>query len=202
VARRRGVAGLESASGRDPFDPVARANRRVSASGRAGERSGHGAERAPRSRRPEAPDRQARARARRAVRVVVPAPRHRLERRRGGRPTNAFHRRAGADPGRAGRAAGRRAGGAGAACGCRGAEPRARRADDRRPGRPPLGDRLERGRGRARLPPLALAAALGHPRDAAGLVASPAVVGLSVSPGAPAPGGHRQAQTPRISWEA
>ena len=38
------------------------------------------------------------------------------------------------------------------------------------------------------LPPLALAPALGHPRDAARLVAHPALLGLSVSRGASAPG--------------
>ena len=51
--------------------------------------------------------------------------------------------------------------------------------------------RLERGHRRARLPALALAPALGHPRDAVRLVAGPALLRLSVSRGAAAPGHAR-----------
>ena len=62
--------------------------------------------------------------------------------------------------------------------------------DDRRARAASLGDRLQRGHRRTRLSPLAFAPALGHPRDAVRLVASPALVRLSVSHGASAPG-HR-----------
>ena len=51
----------------------------------------------------------------------------------------------------------------------------------------PVGAGVQRGRRRARLPPLALPASLGHPGDADGLVARQAVLGLSVSQGASAP---------------
>ena len=85
----------------------------------------------------------------------------------------------------------------------RGAEPRLGRGDDRRAPALPVGPGVQRGRRRARLPALAFAAALGHPRDADGLVAGKALLRLSVSQGAPAPARpadcHRVAEAPQAS---
>ena len=63
----------------------------------------------------------------------------------------------------------------------RGAKPRVPRGADRRAREVPLGEGLERGHRRARLSPLALAPALGPARDAHGLVARQALLGLPVS---------------------
>ena len=51
----------------------------------------------------------------------------------------------------------------------------------------PLGAGLRGGRRRAELPPVALAPSVGHPRDADGLVAGQALIGLSVSQGPSGP---------------
>ena len=61
----------------------------------------------------------------------------------------------------------------------RGGEPGPARANDRRARAAPLGDRLQPGHRRARLPALALAPALGAARNADGLVADPALLRLS-----------------------
>ena len=63
----------------------------------------------------------------------------------------------------------------------RGEQPRPGRADDRRPGRAPLGPGQRRGRRRAELQALALAAAMGPARHARRLVAGQALLRLSLS---------------------
>ena len=160
------------------------------------DRSADRGRRAPRARRPAPPDRPARARARRALRVRLPAPRHRLGGRRRRRPAGA--RRSASSSGSATRSP-LRLRDARAELGRRADVEEANRGLLERmiadPERAPLGVDLQRGHRRARLPALALAPALGHARDADGLVAGQALLRLSVSQGAAAPGAERHALT-------
>ena len=157
----------------------------------------------PASARRRAPTRRARtsaarsprsSRARRALRLRLPAPGIEWGVGAVGGPRVLSVRRARAGPRRARAPAARRPRRARPPRRRRGGKPRPDRADDRRPRAPPLAPDLQRGHRRARLPALALAPALGHPRDAARLVAGQALLGLSVSRGAGAPA---EAGTPR-----
>jgi hypothetical protein len=162
----------------------------VACSSRASRRPRHPPLRARRARLPRRPapaDRRAGAGSGPAVRLGLPAERHRLLGRGAGRPAHPLRRRAragsrwagGAGPGRQGPPERRRL--------RRGEEPRADRGDVRRPGRLQVEAGPQRGHRGAGLQELARQAEVGPCRPAQGLVAGQDLLRLSVSRGAPAP---------------